>query len=114
MVDMLVGEFMIKYPCIFKLYGDDELIYLSSKDDLTSECESLIWHKEDCLIDATGQKYIINSDDAEELSFMMVEAPLSTQTLTELIQAHEFSKAEVCLTKIQFKSVTDAINSLAL
>jgi len=105
---------MINYPCIFKLYGDDELIYLSSKDDLASECESLICHEEDYLIDSTGQAYKIHKDDTKEFSFLKVGSPVSTQTLTELIQAHEFSKAEVCLTKIQFKSVIDAINALAL
>ncbi|SFC35003.1 DUF4144 domain-containing protein [Pseudoalteromonas denitrificans] len=83
---------MINYPCIFKLYGDDELIYLSSKDDLSSEFESLICHEEDYLIDSTGQAFKVQQDNKDEFSFVKIGTPVSTQTLTELIQAHEFSK----------------------
>ena len=105
---------MIKYPTIFKLYGDDELIYLNSKADLSSEFESLICHNEDYLIDSTGQTYQVRQTNTNEFTFLKIGLPVSVQTLTELIQAHEFSKAELCLTKIQFKTITDAINSLAL
>lgn len=105
---------MVNYPCIFKLYGDDELIYLSSEDDLADEFESLICHDEDYLIDSTGQAFKVEQNNKHEFSFLKIGTPVSIQTLTELIQAHEFSKAELCLTKIQFKTVTDAINSLAL
>lgn len=105
---------MVQYPCILKLYGDDELIFISSQTDLLHESESLIWHTEDCLIDATGQKYLIKRNDSDAHFFIKVGTILSTQKITELIQAHEFSKAQVCLTKIHFKSVLDAINSLAL
>ncbi|MBU2969178.1 DUF4144 domain-containing protein [Pseudoalteromonas sp. C2R02] len=105
---------MVNYPCILKLYGDDELIYLSSKTDLSSEFESLICHDEDYLIDSTGQTYQVHQNNTNEFTFLKIGLPVSAQTLTELIQAHEFSQAQVCLTKIQFKSVTEAINSLAL
>jgi len=104
---------MIQYPCILKLFGDDELIFLGSQGDLAHESESLILHKEDCLIDASGQKYLIKKDNTEALNFIKVVTLLSTQEVTELIQSHEFSKAQVCLTKIHFKSVIDAINSLS-
>ena len=87
---------MIQYPCILKLFGDDELIYLSSQSALSNESDTLIWHKEDCLIDGTGQKYLFKEDDTEARNFIKVGTLLSTYEITKLIQAHEFSKAQVC------------------
>ena len=85
---------------------------MSSQSALSNESDSLIWHKEDCLIDGTGQKYLFKEDDTEARNFIKVGTLLSTYEITKLIQAHEFSKAQVCLTKIQFKSVIEAIESL--
>ncbi|MDW3060416.1 DUF4144 family protein, partial [Vibrio sp. 1978] len=33
---------MVNWPCILKLDGDDELVYLSSEADLKCECVDLI------------------------------------------------------------------------
>ena len=104
---------MIKYPCLFKLDGDDELIYIASKEALNSECNSLIWHEEDYLVDLYGYKYGITQSDAGLLTTLKQESPVSIGEITALIQAHQFSKAEVCLTKIQFASISAAICSLA-
>ncbi len=34
----LSEKFMVNWPCILKLDGDDELVYLSSEADLNCEC----------------------------------------------------------------------------
>ncbi|MEZ9330234.1 DUF4144 family protein [Vibrio breoganii] len=102
---------MIQWPCILKLDGDSELLFIDSMLTLNQELEGLIWGSADCLIDSTGQSYTIKQRGDEYL-FESIEAPLSLQSVTQLIQEHEFSKAELCLTKIQFLSVEAAIQSL--
>ncbi|PML05537.1 hypothetical protein BCT86_12165 [Vibrio breoganii] len=102
---------MIQWPCILKLDGDSELLFIDSKLALEQELEGLIWGSSDCLIDSKGQSYAIKQRGDTYL-FKPNEAPLSLQTVTQLIQEHEFSKAEMCLTKIQFLSVEEAIQSL--
>ncbi len=104
---------MIQWPCIFKLDGDDELLYLASEASLIAEFESLIWSDDDYLIDSEGQGYKVHEAQAGAFAYEPFDNPLSVSQVTELIQAHEFSKAEVCLTKIQFLTVSEAIRALA-
>lgn len=103
---------MIQWPCIFKLDGDAELIFVATERELEDELDALIWDDSDHLIDSKGQRYLITQLSGKNL-FERVDGQLSLQVVTELIQEHEFSKAEVCLTKIQFLSVKEAILSLA-
>ena len=105
---------MIQWPCIFKLDGDDELLYLSSEASLISELESLIWSDDDYLIDSLGQGYKVREVQAGVYTYESFGNPLPVSEVTDLIQAHEFSKAEVCITKIQFLSVGEAIRALAV
>lgn len=102
---------MIHWPCILKLDGDDELIYLASENELTHECAGLILTPEDRVIDSTGFVYAIVGD-AAGVKLVDSHVQLSTTEVTALVQSHEFCRAEVCLTKIQFGSVADAINGL--
>lgn len=102
---------MIHWPCILQLDGDDELTYLASEDELARECAGLILTPEDRVIDSAGFVYTIVGDAA---GFKLVSShvQLGTVEVTALVQSHEFCRAEVCLTKIQFGSVADAINGL--
>ena len=105
---------MIQWPCIFKLDGDDELLFLASEASLIAEFESLIWSNDDYLIDSQGQGYKVREAPGGAFAYEPSGNPLSVSQVTDLIQAHEFSKAEVCITKIQFLSVSDAIRALAV
>ncbi|MGF1735381.1 DUF4144 family protein [Photobacterium satsumensis] len=105
---------MIQWPCIFKLDGDDELIYLASEASLMAEFESLIWSDDDCLIDSQGQAYKVREAQAGVFSYEPCGNPFSVSQVTELIQAHEFAKAETCLIKMQFLSVSEAIRALSI
>lgn len=99
---------MICWPCIFKLAGDDELIYLASELDLISECKALIFSDDDYVIDSAGFSYLIS----DELTLIKTQRIVVVDEVTQLIRANEFSKAELCLTKIHFLTVSDAIKSL--
>lgn len=104
---------MISWPCVFKLDGDSELMYLSSKTQLKEELDDLIWDGSDRLIDSEGHCYMVKVEgDGYVLEPENVQ--LSLFAVTQLIHEHEFSKAEVCLTKIQFSSIAEAIRSLSL
>lgn len=105
-------EKTIIWPCAFKLTGDDELILLRSESDLLNECEHLIWSDEDVLIDAAGNGYTLFMSSSGELTCSALERHYSLKEVTRLIQAHEFSKAEMCLTKIHFLTIDSAIKSL--
>lgn len=99
------------WPCILKLDGDDELIYLGSERDLILECQDLILTDEDYVIDSTGLSYLIELRK-EKLALVKTEQIFTVEEVTHLIRANELKKAELCLTKIHFLTVSDAIKSL--
>tara|TARA_Y100001956_G_C4062453_1_gene160042 strand:+ start:225 stop:575 length:351 start_codon:yes stop_codon:yes gene_type:complete len=103
---------MIQWPCLFKLDGDAELMFIATQGELTKELEALIWDNSDHLIDSNGQCFRITQVN-EEYAFEPFGRELTLQMVTELIQEHEFSKAQMCLTKIQFRTVKQAVLSLA-
>ena len=102
---------MVHWPCILKLDGDDELIYLGSELYFMAECRELILTDDDYVIDSSGSSYLIESQ-SEKLVLVKTEQIFSVDEVTHLIRANEFNKAELCLTKINFLTVSDAINSL--
>ncbi|MBW3695069.1 hypothetical protein EK599_05160 [Vibrio sp. T187] len=103
---------MIFWPCIFKLDGDYELLYLASEHHLANELDELIWDSADRLIDSNGKPYLVRTE-GDGYAFEPEATQLSLESVTELIQEHEFSKAAMCLTKIQFPSIQQAIMSLS-
>jgi hypothetical protein len=100
---------MVFWPCLLKLTGDDELIYLKDNTDFISECRELIFSDDDLVIDSQGCSYFIQPTP---LKLVNNERLFSTQEVTDLIREHEFSKAQVCLTKIYFTSIAEAVKSL--
>jgi len=102
---------MVYWPCILKLNGDDELIYLGSEVDFIYECRELIFSDEDYIIDSAGLSYVIELI-LGKLTLVRKKRIFIVNEVTELIRANEFSKAKLCLTKIHFLTVSDAIQSL--
>ncbi|WP_319534727.1 DUF4144 family protein [uncultured Vibrio sp.] len=101
------------WPCLLKLEGDDELIYLHSQSDLQTECQALIWGQEDYVIDSQGQAFGLQHDSASHIRLNPNNKTLSVEEVTKLIQSHEFSLAQRCIIKIQFSSVQQAVCALA-
>ncbi len=104
---------MVHWPCILKLHGDDELIFLNAVADLEAECESLIWSADDRVVDSAGFSYSLQKAESGNTTLKLRDQRLSVDEVTMLIQSHEFSLAEVCLTKIRFLSIEEAIRSLS-
>jgi hypothetical protein len=104
---------MISWPCVLKLDGDDELIYLESVGDFNAECNELLFSDDDYVIDSVGHCYLISAI-LGDFSLTQEKRVLLTDDVTNLIRAHEFNKASVCLTKIHFLSVAEAIKSLSI
>jgi len=102
---------MIYWPCILKLDGDDELIYFSSECDFIAECQALILTDNDLVIDSAGFSYSIELK-VKKLTLVKKVQLLTVDEITHLVRANEFKKAELCLTKIHFSTVADAIKSL--
>ncbi|HAS6313760.1 TPA: DUF4144 domain-containing protein [Vibrio vulnificus] len=107
----LSEKFMVNWPCILKLDGVDELVYLGSETDLNCECVDLIVRPSDRVIDSEGFVYSIVSDGSV-VHLIGNSIQISAEEASRLIQRHEFCLAEVCLTKIQFETVADAFNCL--
>jgi len=101
---------MVKWPCILKFYGDDELIYLSSENNFHEECLDLIFTGDDYIVDSFGSSYLINSTSRKVA--LTKEKKLTLDEVTQLIRANEFKKGELCLTKIVFLTISDAIKSI--
>ena len=106
---------MVCWPCLLKLEGDDELIYLAAEPDFITECRELIVTDGDYVIDCTGLSFLIKSSlIGIDPALVKSERLFSREEVTDLIRAHEFSKAQLCLTKIYFLTIADAIKSLAV
>jgi len=103
---------MIIWPCIFKLDGDSELLYMDSVHQLVTELEGLIWDSSDRLVDSHGQCYSV-CVESDSYAFEPEGVMLTLLEVTKLVQEHEFAKAEMCLTKIQFLSIAEAIKSIS-
>ncbi|MEC7941996.1 MAG: DUF4144 domain-containing protein [Pseudomonadota bacterium] len=103
---------MIHWPSLVKLDGDDELIYVASESDFQAECSDMILCEDDCLIDSEGNSYSLKSN-SNKLSLTKRPEQYSIESVTKLIRNHEFQKAEVCLMKIHFPTIEEAIESLA-
>ena len=104
---------MIRWPSLVKLDGDDELIYVASESDFQAECSDMILGEDDSLIDSEGNSYSLKSN-SNKLSLTKRPEQYSIESVTKLIRNHEFQKAEVCLMKIHFPTIEEAIESLAL
>ncbi|WP_368668268.1 DUF4144 family protein [Psychrosphaera sp. I2R16] len=104
---------MIMWPCMLKLYGDDELIFLNSLRDVNFECGELLFSDDDYVIDSVGHCYLIKPIEGQ-IGLIKNNKVLSTDDVLHLIRAHEFNKSSVCLTKIHFFTISDAINSLSI
>ncbi len=103
---------MISWPSLVKLDGDDELIYVASEQDFQAECSDMILGEDDYLIDSEGDSYALQSS-SNQLSLAKRPEQYSVENVTKLIRNHEFQKAEVCLMKIHFLTIEEAIQSLA-
>ncbi|MFA0380294.1 DUF4144 domain-containing protein [Vibrio sp. 10N.222.54.A3] len=103
---------MISWPSLVKLDGDDELIYVASEQDFQVECSDMILGEDDYLIDSEGDSYSLQSS-SNQLSLAKLADQYSVESVTKLIRNHEFQKAEVCLMKIHFLTIEEAIQSLA-
>lgn len=102
---------MVLWPCILKLEGDDELIYLNAEQDFFAECRELIFSDDDYVIDSLGMSYLIESISGKLLLIKTARVFVVSE-ITQLIRANEFKKAKLCLTKIHFLTISDAIKSL--
>ena len=103
---------MVFWPCLLKLNGDDELTFLGSQQALLSECNELIFSDDDYVIDSDGISYIIKIS-SDKLTLEKKQTTFNVEQITDLIRLHEFNKAEVCLTKIYFETIFQAIESLS-
>lgn len=106
---------MIKWPALLKLDGDDELLYLASEQQCIEECAEMILGEGDHLIDCCGQSFAIVScaRSAQDIELMPTGQSYDAQQVCQLIQAHEFAAAQVCVTKIYFPTVEQAVKAMA-
>lgn len=104
---------MINWPVLLKLEGDDELYYFDSEQVCVNEIEQLILSNEDHLIDSQGQVFAVKSDSENQLGFVATGITYTLEDITQLIQNHEFNAAQVCIIKIVFTSIDQAIAALS-
>jgi len=104
---------MVSWPALLKLYGDDELIYLGSLQQCVEVTSEMILGLDDYLVDSLGNGYQIVESKQEGVQLKPSDVTYSAEQVTDLIQAHEFNAAQVCITKIYFPTVADAIKAMA-
>ncbi|USH04578.1 DUF4144 domain-containing protein [Grimontia kaedaensis] len=100
------------WPAILKLDGDDELLFIASQSQFEDEATDMIFSDEDMLIDSEGTCFLL-SMKSQKILLVPHTKQFDAIEVSALVQAHEFCKAEVCLTKIHFPTVREAIAALA-
>ncbi|WP_417869390.1 DUF4144 family protein [Vibrio furnissii] len=103
---------MVNWPALLKLDGDDELLYLASEIQFHHECDDMILGAADHVIDCQGQRYRIHRA-TNTLTLVADHTWYSAAEVSQLIQAHEFAAAQVCVTKIYFPTVEQAVKAMA-
>ncbi|EKO3384908.1 DUF4144 domain-containing protein [Vibrio fluvialis] len=103
---------MVNWPALLKLDGDDELVYLASEVQFHQECDEMILGTGDHLIDCQGHSHHIRSAE-NRLTLVADDKCYSAEEVCQLIQAHEFAAAQVCVTKIYFPTVEQAVRAMA-
>lgn len=105
----------MNYPAIFKLAGQDELIYIATKSSFEHQfqLQQPYLTPEDLLIDAAGQAYLLQQLKQHSSSLPAAVRQFELQQLTALVQAHFFALAQSCVVKIQAPSVSALFDLLA-
>lgn len=104
---------MIHFPAIFKFTGLDELLYIADQSDFYQhyQLQQAYLTPQDLLIDSSGKAYLL-----QQWSWQKQQQPITAQfdlhELTALVQAHFFSSAQSCVTKIQAASIESLFNLL--
>ena len=93
---------MIQFPAVFKLSGQDELLYISDQTsfDKHYQLQQAYLLPDDLLIDSKGMAYSLNQlclDTPEQQSIK----EFALQELIALVQAHFFAESQTCVVKIQ-------------
>lgn len=112
MTDSSFTTSIIDYPCVLSLFGDDELIFLVNQQALQAELTNMICSEADRIIDSQGRIFSIEQCN-NHIELVNTGTVATAEEVSVLLQRHEFAKSEVCLTKIQFTRVDEAINALA-
>lgn len=102
---------MIHWPCILKLAGDDELIFIKNHDAFIADCGDMILQNEDRLIDSQGITFSIENTTSS-LTLRPTDVKIDAAQASTLIQEHEFANAQVCIIKMHFTSVAQAIKAI--
>ncbi len=103
---------MIEWPALLKLEGDDELFYFHSEQECINEVKESILSDDDHLIDSKGHAFIVRADEENRVLFVQSSKTYDLDEITQLIQKHEFNAAQVCITKIVFLSIEEAVSAL--
>ena len=106
---------MIQFPAVIKLTGQDELIYNADVADFTVniQLQQAYLLADDLLIDATGQGYLLSDFSTNTQTQCAATAVFDLHQLTAMVQAHFFSEAQSCVTKIQAPSIAALFELLA-
>jgi len=106
---------MIQYPAIFKLAGQDELLYIADQASFHQhyQLQQAYLTPDDLLIDATGQAFLLHNfpQHSAERADPFIQFELAE--LTALVQAHFFALAQSCVVKIQAPAISALFSLLA-
>lgn len=102
----------VVWPAIIQLNGDDELIYITSADQLYNDqmLQHMQFHAEDHLIDSAGNVYSIIKHHK-----LVVEATsdrLNLEQIEVLLQRHLSNHGACCVSKFHSNSIDEAISSV--
>jgi hypothetical protein len=106
---------MINWPAVIHFDGDDELVFISSQSEWSSDAESLLYNYSsgDRLIDSSGQIFrLVRNEDGKP----QAESSNNTIALDDfirLVRIHASNSHRCCIEKIHFRDIHEGIMLIA-
>lgn len=106
---------MMLWPAVIKYDGSQTLSYIESESTWASllKEQRFIFRAQDRLIDASGQQYVLDPENAGAIILKPTDQKVSVEALTLLIQAHIAQEGLCCIQKIIATSYAEAMEMMA-
>lgn len=102
----------IDWPCIIKLYADDELIFVRDADAFENDetLKQMRLQAQDKMIDASGQVYHLA--DTGSLTLIPNGDRMSLDEVVQLLRLHLSNHGTCCVAKFDANSIGEAVMSV--
>ena len=100
----------MNWPGIIKHSDDADLVYVSNQSEWDSDTElhEFEYDEDDCLIDSSGNVYVLTVRTNRKVEPKAVGKKMSLNEILGLVKAHAAQKGSCCVSKLYAPTIGDA------